>query len=207
MRFVLVSFYHPWNKTNNIKLLNKDEIYANDTDKQSSCDLFQIAETPIENAKPLGKKSKKVASNESLNSNVSVKSGTSVKKNEKNNTTLNKSMPEKAAPTTKKTTSSQSSKNAASPNAKPETTLKPKLNVNATKNRTNTTTPTNRNTNASTKKSGKSTSETTKQGNNKASKCVQEQSNVDRYSVVGLGLFLFLVLSGVLFFVDSSHFF
>ena len=213
MVYFLHFYVHGIYKTIKIKQLNKDEICANEIDNQSNCDFIQIAEAPIENTKPLGKKSKKVSSNESLNSNVSAKSGTSVKKNEKNNTTLSKSSattPSPVAattPSTKKTISSQSSKNSAPPNAKPETSLKPKQNANATKNRTNTATPTNRNTNASTKKSGKSISETTKYGNNKNLKCVQQQSNVEKYSVVGLGLFLFLVLSGVLFFIDSSHFF
>ena len=144
------------------------------------------------------KKPKKVvASNESLNSNASSNKSTA------NNKKTTKPTIEKPSSNVKKSVSSQLLKNTAPNSAKAQVDTmasKTKANSNFSKSRSNVTPTTKSNGNTTLSKKNFKSNETTKQvTNNKNLKVIHKTKVVDNYMVVGLGLFILLITSGVFF--------
>ncbi len=167
--------------------------------------MFQKEEKSHETTKHLNKKSKKVvASNESLNSNTSSNKSTA------NNKKTPKSTIEKPSSNVKKSVSNQLLKNTAPNSTKAQVDTiasKTKTNSNFSKSRSNITPLTKSNGNTTLPKKNFKLNETTKQANNnKNLKVIHKTKVVDDYLVVGLGLFIFLVTSGVFFVMDGFKF-
>ena len=169
--------------------------------------MFQKEENTIETTKHLSKKSKKVvASNESLNSNAS-----SSNKSTANNKKTPKPTIDKPSSNVKKSVSSQLLKNTAPNSTKAQVDTmasKTKTNSNFSKSRSNITPPSKSNGNTTLSKKNFKPNEATKQvNNNKNLKAIHKTKVVDNYMVVGLGLFIILVTSGVFFVMDGFKFF